>query len=241
MYCFFGDLSGFQKIVCNLPLERQETRICQWIELVETTATRCEITNVKFISDSIVATTDETPAELEKLVNFSKILLEEGLRLKLPLRGAISQGDVKWTEKIVFGKAVVDAYQLASNQNWLGVAFCDNFQFPDSMWDIGKVIPFPVPLKEGKIILLPAVTWNIPSSNLLLQMTTGRGLTKSGEYLEWNYFNKLNNTAIFSLYLKSIIKIEKDTGKKVNVRHFQGFSPLEVIEHIIEGHPIVVG
>ncbi|MCK9631367.1 MAG: hypothetical protein M0R30_06960 [Methanoregula sp.] len=127
MLCFVGDLAGFQNIVRNLPLSDQETRIKQWIDLVESTSLKCEICNVKLISDTIVATTDETFQGLEKLIKFSKILLEEGLRTKLPLRGAISRGEVKWTEQIVFGKAVIEAYQLASNQNWLGVTFNYNW------------------------------------------------------------------------------------------------------------------
>lgn len=241
MYCFVGDLAGFQNIVLYLPLDQQEVRINQWIDLVKSAAQRCEISQFKLISDTIVATTDETPSGLEKLVKFSKILLEEGLDLKLPLRGAISQGEVKWTEQIVFGKAVIDAYRLASNQNWLGVTFNYNFQLPPSMWDIDKVVVYPSPLKKGKVGLLPVVSWEMPPVSALIKMTLGEGLTNPDEFVEWDYFEKMNNTAIFSLYLKSIKKIERETKKRVNISHYQGISPLEVIEHIIEGHPIDIG
>ena len=240
MYCFFGDLSGFQNIVRNLPLDQQEKRINQWINLVESAARRCEISHIKLISDSIIAATDETPAELERLINFSKILLEEGLRSKLPLRGAISCGDVKWTEQIVFGKAVINAYELASNQNWLGVSFDYNFQFPESMGGIDTVIRYPTPLKKGKIGLLLVVTWQIPPVNDLFKMTLGDGLTIPTEFLEWNYFDKMNNTAIFLLYLKSLKKLEENTGKKVTIRHYYGTSPLELIEHTLDGYRLEI-
>jgi hypothetical protein len=95
-------------------------------------------------------------------------------------------------------------------------------------------------LKKGKIGLMPVVTWEIPPVNDLHKMTLGGGLTTDKEFLEWNYFDKMNNTAIFSLYLKSIKKIERETGKIVDVSKYQGISPLGVIEHVIEGHPLVL-
>jgi hypothetical protein len=239
MYCFFGDLAGFQNIVCYLPLDQQETRINQWIELVESAARRCEITNVKLISDSIVATTDGTPSGLEKLVKFSKILLEEGLRLKLPLRGAISQGEVKWTEHIVFGKAVIDAYQLASNQNWLGVSFQMGISIPPNFYKKDGVVVYPTPLKKGWIGLMPVVTWEIPPVETLMKNTLGNGLTKPDQFMEWDYADKINNTMIFSLYLQAIKKIENETAERIDVSKFWGMSPLTIVENVIKDSTII--
>jgi hypothetical protein len=240
MYCFFGDLSGFQNIVRNLPLDQQEARINQWIELVESAARRCEIINVKLISDSIVATTGETPAELEKLIKFSRILLEEGLRLKLPLCGAISQGEVKWTEHIVFGKAVIDAYQLASNQNWLGISFQYAFKIPTALYKIDNIIVYPTPLKKGLIGLAPVVCWEIPSTELLMKSTLGDGLTRPDEFMEWHYADKIHNTAIFSLYLKAIKKIEKETEERIDVSKFHGMSPLMIVENVLNSSKLEI-
>ena len=238
MYCFVGDLAGFQNIVLNLPLEQQYIRINQWIDLVKSAAERCDITNFKLISDTIVATTDESPAGLEKLVKFSKILLEEGLALKLPLRGAISFGEVRWTDHIIFGKAVIDAYQLASNQNWLGVSFQIGFTVPLQLHRSDSVVIYPTPLKKGWIGLMPAVTWEIPPVESLMKMTLGDGLTKPDEFMEWGYGDKIHNTVIFSLYLQTIKKIEKETAQRIDVSQFYGLSPLAVVEYVIKGTDI---
>jgi len=190
MYCFVGDLAGFQNIVRNLPLNQQQIRINQWIELVKSAAERCGIPNFKLISDTIVARTDETQAELEKMVKFSKILLEEGLTLKLPLRGAISQGEVSWTDQIVFGKAVINAYQLASNQNWLGISIQTGIQISPELYRIDSVVLYPTPLKKGRIGLMPVVTWKIPQVGSLMKMTLGDELATQGKVIEWNYADK---------------------------------------------------
>jgi hypothetical protein len=235
-----GDLSGFQNIIKNLPLDQQEERINQWIDLVQSTSHQFQIDQVKLISDTIVATTDEKPAGIEKLINFSKGLLEKGIKSKLPIRGAISQGEVKWSEQIVFGKAVVDAYQLASNQNWLGVAFQNPFKIPPSLFNIERVVVYPTPLKKGWMGLAPVVSWEIPSTELLMKSTLGDGLSRPDEFMEWHYADKINNTAIFSLYLKAIKKIETETEERVDVSKFHGISPMTIVENVLNNSKIEV-
>jgi hypothetical protein len=236
MYCFVGDLSGFQNIVRNLPLDQQDVRIKQWIYLVESTAKKCGVEVFKLISDMVIAITPENLDGIGILIKFSQILLEEGLQLKLPLRGAIAQGEVKMSDQIAFGRALVDAYQLATNQNWLGVSISHDVSGFETVCSIEKLIIYPPPLKNGMMRLMPVVSWKIPPSNELIKLTLGAGLTRPNEIIEWDYVNKINNTVIFSLYLKVLMETEKITGKRVNTSKFFGFTPLEIIEHKIDGH-----
>jgi hypothetical protein len=89
-------------------------------------------------------------------------LLEEGVSLGFLLRSAITFGKVKWDSRLTFGKAIVDAYNIANRQNWIGTvcekAFSDLWP---SIWDFDLVVRYPVPMKQGNIEQLPAVSWNV--------------------------------------------------------------------------------
>lgn len=238
MYCFVGDLAGFQNIVRNLSLEQQDVRIDQWVKLVESTASKCDLVDFRLISDMVIAITQEKPEGIDNLIKFSRILLEEGLQLRLPLRGAISQGDVKMSGQIAYGKALVDAYRLASNQNWLGVSIRNGVTGLKHLWDTKKLMLYSTPLKTGSMRPLPVVVWTIPPTKKLIELTLGEGLSYDGEEIGWDYTNKINNTVIFSLYLKLITETEKATGKKMEPSQIHVFTPLEVIEHKIDGHKL---
>ena len=238
MYCFVGDLSGFQKIVQNLSLGQQDVRIKQWIDLVESTARKCDLADFKLVSDMVIAITQENPEGIDTLIKFSRLLLEDGLRFNLPLRGAIAQGDVKMSDQIAYGRALVDAYQLATEQNWLGVSVRHGVTGLKTIWDIEKLIVYPSPLKKGYTRLLPVVVWTIPPTTDLIKLTLGEGLSQDYDIIEWEYTNKINNTVIFSLYLKLLMENEKATRKKIEPSKFFGFTPLEIIEHKIEGHKL---
>jgi hypothetical protein len=109
------------------------------------------------------------------------------------------------------------------------------------MWGINTVVTYPTPLKKGRIGIYSVIVWEIPPVINLLKLTSDKGLTKKDENLKWDYFDKMNNTIIFSLYLKTLKKVEQESLMKVNVSHFQGINPLEIIEHMIEGHPLKIG
>ena len=46
----------------------------------------------------------------------------------------------------------------------------------------------------------------------------------------WSGIMHIYNTAIFSLYLKAIKKIENETEERIDVSKFHGTSPLMIIE-----------
>ena len=57
-------------------------------------------------------------------------------------------------ENSIWKKAVIDAYQLASNQNWIGVSFQISFKVPPNFYKIDRVVVYPTPLKEVGFVWL---------------------------------------------------------------------------------------
>jgi hypothetical protein len=69
-----------------------------------------------------------------------------------------------------------------------------------------------------------ALCWNIPRLESLSILSTDGGLTLKGEPLNWNWGSKIQNTALFNLYVKAI----KENGY---ARHeFKGLLPIHFFD-----------
>jgi len=51
------------------------------------------------------------------------------------MRGAISFGEVTWDKEITFGKAIVNAYNLENDQDWIGTCCEHDLPRIDELWD----------------------------------------------------------------------------------------------------------
>ena len=212
MYCYVGDLLGFKNTIMNLGKEEQKTRVSEWTKFIDESIKRFDnITNYQLISDTIFISAESNKNGLENLLNLSKYLLEEGLKKSFLLRGAITFGEVDWDDpRIAFGKSIVEAYNLANNQNWIGTCCGEMLPHINTMWHFDKVFVYPVPMKKGAIRLMPAVSWKIPITEILCRAATDRGLTLKGEVLNWESFGyKIQNTRLFSMYLEKIKALEE--------------------------------
>ena len=216
MYCYVGDLLGFSNIISNLDPSDQSERVGQWTMLIENNARKHGITDYQMISDTVFAGAENSPEGLENIINFAKGMLEEGIIEKLSVRGGISFGEVTWAPKVSFGKAIVNAYNLANNQNWIGTA-CEPILSShidskrEELWDLDRIIMYDVPMKTGIVRCIPAISWNLPPTakshctlaDRLFVQTLGKGLSKkNGENVKWSNKTKIQNTLIFLIYLK---------------------------------------
>ena len=149
MYCYVGDLLGFQNTILNLDEDKQKHRVEEWILLIEESKEDDHITHSHYVSDTIFIGAEGNKDGLDALLKFSKNLLERGIENSFLLRGAIAFGKIRWDSRITFGPSIVKAYNLANNQNWIGTS-CDS-GLPDigSLWDFDKVFVYPVPLKPA--------------------------------------------------------------------------------------------
>ena len=125
--CYVGDLLGFKNLLLNLPSNEQSKRVVDWIKLVEEGAKKFELPKYHLVSDTIFAGGENSRAGLEKLIDFSKYILESGTDLAFPVRGAITYGEVTWHPKVTFGRAIVEAFDLANNQEWIGTSCFASF------------------------------------------------------------------------------------------------------------------
>ncbi|NLV27375.1 MAG: hypothetical protein GXY48_09455 [Methanomicrobiales archaeon] len=236
MYTFVGDVSGFKNIIQNLTLTDQSNRVHQWIDLIKELIRIHDIRFFRLISDSIVVVVDEKPMELIKLCRFSKALLEQGIEKSFPIRGAITKGDVDFSndENIVFGKAIVDGFILADNQKWFGIVIDTSIRDElRTLWNIDKVICYSPPLKVGDVRLYPVISWEVPSTSQLIRYTTSEGLMRPESIVNWEYYVMIQNTQIFSLYRSTLKQVQINSRNDVDWSKFYGLTPIEIIENAI--------
>lgn len=238
-YCYVGDLLGFKNIILNLESDKQCRRVDSWIEFVDKGADKFGIQNYHLISDTIFAIANG-PHGLETLLDFSKYMLEEGLKKSFPLRGGITFGEVNWRPHVVFGKAIIEAFDLANRQNWVGTS-CDlDSSCMHGLWDMDRVILYIPPMKNGMAKFMPVSSWDMPSCNKVLSNMSIEGLSSKHDIGEWKKLDVIHNTQIFSLYLKMrkqfcdefAIKTKEPEAAKFIRAHYanEARDPLEYIE-----------
>jgi hypothetical protein len=153
MYCYVGDLLGFQNTILNLDEIEQEKRVTEWIQLIDECKKDLPITHSHYVSDTIFIGAKGNKDGLDALLNFSKNLLEKGVINSFLLRGAITFGKIHWDSRITFGVAIVKAYNLANNQNWIGTVCELNLPDIDSLLEFNKE-DFEKPINRNIYILL---------------------------------------------------------------------------------------
>jgi hypothetical protein len=227
-YLLVVDLLGFRNIVRNLDENQLRARVDGWINLVDEGAQSAEISDLQLISDTLFVAEVGNEQGLRKLLAFSRVLLNAGVRLALPIRGAITLGECSWG-RLIHGKAVIDAHELEAAQNWVGIACHPSVAHTENLWGFGSLIVYPAPLKNGPIMLRPVVDWEVPTAPQLAECLTRDGLSHSGEARTWEWLEKLNNTIQFRMY-KELIK-----RAKLDPRIFLGLTSLEAIEQVLSG------
>ena len=223
--CYFlvVDILGFSQLISNLDGVAQIQKINDWTKLVKETRRKTRIADIQLISDTLFAREELSPCGLRRLFKFAQLLLTRGIEQNFPLRGAIVCGDVAWGE-LTYGKAVLEAYELERSLDWIGIACSSGLPGLDSMWDWDLVAVYPVPRKSGRTQLMPAVSWNIPTSEELLRKATAGGLVSEGDPIDWRVVSKVERTIQFGMYLA--------IGKKhrLNPKNYRGWFPMHIIE-----------
>lgn len=247
VFCYVGDIAGYKNILLSLSVEEQEVRIREFMELIRN-ATREFGFQDSFInvSDTIFVIAKNKKEELKRLLEFSGYILENGIRTALPIRGAIDFGIARIDKErnVIYGKAAAEAYKLAEEQDWIGTCCAENsndccngqeikkkprLPYICELWDFDLVFVYPVPMKAGKVLFLPVVSWNVPSYEDFRAGTVKRGLV-SDENMDWKYANKVQNTIIFAQYLGAI----KGGLITANPAGFRGDLPIRHINDIIK-------
>lgn len=230
-FCYVGDVLGYKNIMINLPLADQLTRIEAWKNLINDGIKKFDLSEHIIVSDAVYVCAENNKGSLQKLLEFSKYMLTEGIKRCFPIRGAITFGDVVLDEEknLVCGKAAANAYNLAEEQDWIGTCCEDNLPLVAHLWDFNLVFKYLAPMKREKVIPRPVISWNIPKYADLRRNTIGLGLTNESEDMEWFYANRIQNTIMLKWYLNgAMMKIIK-----ANPSIFQADLPIEHIDKLI--------
>jgi hypothetical protein len=222
-YFLVVDILGFKKLIKNLSHKELICRIDSWVSLVNKEMQSFTKCRYQLLSDTLFIGSDNTEDGLKSLITLSKSLLLKGLANKIPIRGAITFGKYEWGS-LIYGEAVVEAYSLEQQQDWIGISCANHLPHIESFWGIDGVICYPAPVKEDPIQLRPVVDWEVPKFDTLCKQTLGSGLTDEHESLTWSWGVKITRTTEFRIY-RNIIQ-----NKQMPAEKFQGYLPIQIIE-----------
>ena len=197
-YLLVADVLGFSNIVSNTPHDSLSERIETWIRLVEEVKHETDIDEMQLISDTIFAREADSDDGLERLLRFSKSLLERGVEKSFFIRGAITHGEVSWG-KLIYGDAVIKAVELERSLDWIGIACKPLLKVP---WSWELVCEYLPPQKSATLQTLPVIVWDMPLPDALFNKWTGGGALRDGEFIPWESYSKLRNTIDFFTYIR---------------------------------------
>ena len=109
-------------------------------------------------SDSFVLyTSDETNLSYRAIDSFVRYFIISLINREIPIRGAMSFGQLYSDPEnnLFFGKALLEAYQIGENQDWLGFVLCES-----AVSQLARVglpaneclnyAPWSIPMKQGR-------------------------------------------------------------------------------------------
>ena len=114
MYCYVGDLLGFEEIALNSSAENQVRRIKEWIDFANYGVRKFNlIDKYQLVSDTIFVGAESSEEGLENLLKFAQYMQSSGVHKSFLLRSAITFGNVEWDPHVTFGEAVINAYNVS--------------------------------------------------------------------------------------------------------------------------------
>ncbi len=146
----FFDIIGYSSYIDQTNIEESIIKISKFIENVKMSA-GTDILAVKIdnwiLSDSVIIVVDTNrhplfSGSIEHFLATCSMILEDGMRNKLPLRGAIGGGDFYKDGEVMVSSALVDAARYEKEQEWLGAVLT-----PNALQIIDKAKDFEIELK----------------------------------------------------------------------------------------------
>jgi hypothetical protein len=224
-------------------------RVSEFTELARDAASRYGFQDSYITtSDTVFLIAENSKNSLKRLLEFSRDMLENGLKKALPIRAAIDfgQAEIDQESKLAYGKAVAHAYNLAEEQDWIGTCCAENsnddgdepekekwpkLPYISDLWDFDLVFVYPVPMKNGRVLFHPTVSWDVPVYRDFRVNTVEKGLVSERD-MDWKYANMVQNTIIFSQYLHAM----KYGPLKAKPDFFMGDLPIQYLDNIIREH-----
>ncbi len=114
------DILGFSKMVEKLRDWVVEEKYKKTLEIGKESNIKCKF---RFFSDSFIFyTSDDSPDSFDDIETTSSLFFHAMFLERIPMRGCLSWGQFYADEEngIFFGPALIDAYDWAEGQNWIG-------------------------------------------------------------------------------------------------------------------------
>lgn len=179
-------------------INREET--CRWIRF----------------SDTILLYAEETEQALPHLILNSLQLLGWSFRFGIPMRGAVTRGELYVSEdrSIFVGEGLIRAHDLQQSQDWAGAILdpekqrIGEEQIPPRLrkilLDEGALFEYPAPMKQGLVVPYFCLGW--PAVAGVTSATLRRSFSKFGGPLESGARAKIDNTVRFmSAYRRAMV------------------------------------
>ena len=153
----------------------------------------------------------------------AKAILNEGVIQSFPVKGAIVYGEYTWGN-LVYGKAVIDAHELESQQTWVGISCANNLPHIETAWGFDSLLCYPAPKKSGSVCLHPVISWDPPEYEQLQSYLSMKGLCSKGEIMSWSWADRVQHTIAFALYKRILV------GANGSPNIFRGMLPIQTID-----------
>jgi len=189
-YFLAADILGFSGVIANTPEGRLDQRIQQWASLVESSRTQHGVMECQLFSDTVFAAAPSSEGGLRCLVSFARELLTLGLEQSFLVRGAIAHGSFTWGQ-LTYGRAVIEAHQLESRQNWIGVACQGGIPHVNNLWGVDELVCYLPPMKGGRMQAQPAVSWRVPDATRLTELVMLSETVRDSDLLTWEIGEKM--------------------------------------------------
>jgi len=228
-YFLVADILGFSAMIANTAEGPIDQRIEQWASLVESTRAKRGVMQCQLFSDTVFASAPSSVDGLQCLVDFARELLAVGLEQSFLVRGGIAYGSFTWGN-LTYGRAVIEAHELESRQNWIGVACQGGLPHVKNLWGTDQLVCYLPPMKRGRMQAQPAVSWKVPDSTRLTELVMLSNTVRDGELLTWEIGEKMNNTLLFRSYLLVLRKEGLDPSL------FHGPLPSQALDEALTKH-----
>jgi hypothetical protein len=217
------DILGFESLVRNKALDsvfniysivkkKTDKNIGEINKVLALNNYKIKITSRVF-SDTIFFYTSDIKGQNQKIVDktFEALmgacyfLLKNACRFYLPLRGAITIGELMVSGDVEVGASIIDAYKREKAQDWIGCWIADEcldrISNSESYFNKKEIVRYEIPLKCGIVQKLYALNW-LSHEPFRDNFDKILGHMASKAKNEWEVKRKYMNTHMFIDFLK---------------------------------------
>jgi hypothetical protein len=235
VYIALCDILGFKDLIMNNSFEHSSKIIQNFIKIIDYSAKLRQrytnevntVVNYNLFSDTIALwSNDDLLNSFVHLMRVTKTLFNLSMELGLPLRGAISSGNLNnYTYQYesdksniinaIFGTSLIKAYYLERDQKWSGCVIDPELEkqenelrmYLQAKW-MGKFfVRYNVPIEKKRIINLLTINWvDLDEDKFNIDIIRKSFSAHNKPVEKEEVKEKIENTIIYYQYVKNIKK-----------------------------------